>query len=538
MTMPELDLATLHEAIAEALAEQPCVITAQRTYSWRETTDRTRRFAAVLRANGLGGRKPVDNAWETGQDHLGLYLYNGAEYLEGVLGAHKASVAPFNINYRYTPTELAYLLRDAQAKAVLFGGYFAETLAAALTELDEAPLLIQVDDGSGAPLLDGALDYETALAAADPGQGVPESGPEDRHLLYTGGTTGMPKGVIWRVGDLVAGPLGVRKAASAAEVVERALRIRGRVLPAPPLMHGAGTGIAVGGWFSGATVVFPPSPERFDAGVLLDTCVQHEVTSIAIIGDAFGAPMVAELQARPRALPALKLIVNSGAALRDSLKDQLRELIPGVRISDMLGSSETGLHAKRGSGSATFSARGNTVLIDETRTRVVEPGSQEIGWLAQGGAIPMGYLGDPDKTAATFVTVDGRRFSVPGDRARLTEAGEFEFLGREATTINTGGEKVFAEEVEQVVRALPGVADAVVVGRPSERWGQEVVALYQSADDTVTTEQLRDGCRAALAGYKIPKVFLRVDRVGRHANGKADYAWAKAAAVSLPEELA
>ncbi|PXX58426.1 acyl-CoA synthetase (AMP-forming)/AMP-acid ligase II [Nocardia tenerifensis] len=538
MTVPEFDLATLHEAIAHALAEEPCVITAQRSHSWRETTDRTRRFAAVLRASGLGGRKPVDNAWETGQDHLGIYLHNGAEYLEGLLGAHKASVAPFNVNYRYTSAELAYLLRDAQAKAVLFGGHFAETLAAALGELEQSPLLIQVDDGSGAPLLDGALDYETALAAADPAQGVPSSGPEDRHLLYTGGTTGMPKGVIWRAGDLVAGPLGVRKAASVDEVVERALRIRGRVLPAPPLMHGAGTGPALGGWMSGATIVFPSSPERFDAAALLDTCVQQEVTSTVIVGDAFGAPLVAELEARPRALPALKLILNSGAALRDSLKDRLRELVPGVRISDMLGSSETGLHAKRGSGSSTFAARGNTVLIDETRTRIIEPGSDEVGWLAQGGAIPVGYLGDPDKTSATFVTVDGRRFSIPGDRARLTEAGEFEFLGREATTINTGGEKVFAEEVEHVVRALHGVADAVVVGRPSERWGQEVVALYQPVDDTVTTEQLRDGCRDVLAGYKIPKVFLRVDRVRRHANGKTDYAWAKAAAVSALQERA
>ncbi|MEU1208722.1 AMP-binding protein [Nocardia sp. NPDC005825] len=529
--MTEFDLATLHEAIAAALAEEPCVITADRTFSWHETTDRTRRLAALLRAHGLGGREPVGHAWETGQDHLGIYLHNGAEYLEGVLGAHKASVAPFNINYRYTPGELAYLLRDADAAAVLFGGHFAATLAAALAELDRRPLLIQVDDGSGAPLLDGALDYETALAAADPAQGAPASDPDDRHLLYTGGTTGMPKGVIWRVGDLVAGPMGVRKAESVDDVVQRALRIRGRVLPAPPLMHGAGTGIALGGWLSGATVVFQPHPHRFDAATLLDTCEQHGVTSMAIVGDAFGAPLVAELEARPRALPALRLIVNSGAALRDALKDRLRELIPGLRVSDMLGSSETGLHAKRGSGSSTFAARGNTALIDEIRTRTIEPGSDEIGWLAQGGCIPMGYLGDPDKTAATFVTVAGRRYSVPGDRARLTASGEFEFLGREATTINTGGEKVFAEEVEQVVRALPGVADAVVVGRPSERWGQEVVALYQLADPTVTVEQLRDGCREALAGYKIPKLFLRVDRVGRHANGKADYAWAKAAAV-------
>ncbi|QLY28868.1 AMP-binding protein [Nocardia huaxiensis] len=533
--MAEFDLATLHEAIAEVLADEPCVI-AQRTYTWRETTDRTRRLAAVLRGHGLGGRRDVENGWETGQDHLGVYLYNGPEYLEAVLGAHKASVAPFNINYRYTPTELAYLLRDADAKVVVFGGHFAPTLAEALQELDHPPVLLQVDDGSGAALLDGALDYESALAAADPADGIPAAGPDDRHLLYTGGTTGMPKGVIWRAGDLVAGPLGVRNVETLADAVARAVRIRGRVLPAPPLMHGAGTGIALGGWLSGATVVIQPHPERLDAATLLDTCAQHGVTSMAIVGDAFGVPLVTELEHSPRDLRGLRLIVNSGAALRDSLKDRLQELLPQIRVSDMLGSSETGLHAKRGADGKTFAARGNTALIDETRTRVVEPGSDEIGWLAQGGAIPVGYLGDPAKTAATFVTIDGRRYSVPGDKARVTADGTFEFLGREATTINTGGEKVFAEEVELVVRGLPGVADAVVVGRPSEKWGQEVVALYQAADLTVTDRQLRDGCREALAGYKIPKSFIRVDRIGRHANGKTDYAWANAAATSTAQE--
>ncbi|MFE3959313.1 AMP-binding protein [Nocardia sp. NPDC059091] len=534
--MAEFDLATLHEAIAAVLDDEPCVITDQHTYTWWETTERTRRLAAVLRGHGLGGRRAVENAWETGQDHLGVYLHNGAEYLESVLGAHKASVAPFNINYRYTPSELAYLLRDANVGAIVFGGHFAAVLAEALTELDRRPLLLQVDDGSGAALLDGAIDYESALEAVDPADGIPAAGPEDRHLLYTGGTTGMPKGVIWRVGDLVAGPLGVRNAETLEDAVIRAVKIRGRVLPAPPLMHGAGTGIALGGWLSGAAVVIQPHPERLDAAILLDTCERHAVTSMAIVGDAFGVPLVTELEARPRALSSLRLIVNSGAALRDSIKERMCELLPQLRVSDMLGSSETGLHAKRGADGKTFAARGNTVLIDETRTRLVYPGEDAIGWIGQGGTIPVGYLGDPDKTAATFVTIDGRRYSVPGDKARVTADGTFEFLGRDATTINTGGEKVFAEEVELVVRGLPGVADAVVVGRPSEKWGQEVVALYQAADLTVTDQQLREGCRQALAGYKIPKSFIRVDHIGRHANGKTDYAWANAAATSTAQE--
>ncbi|EMD23744.1 AMP-binding protein [Amycolatopsis azurea] len=532
--MPELDLASLHEAIAAELGDEPCVI-ARRVVSWREMTDRTRRLAAVLREHGLGRRAEHVEAWETGQDHLGVLLHNGSEYLEGVLGAHKASVAPFNINYRYTQEELAYLLRDAHPSVLLYAARFAPSLAEVLPQLDHSPLLLQVDDGTPGPLLPGALDYETALAGADPADGAPKTSPADAHLLYTGGTTGMPKGVIWRVGDLVAGPMGVRDRDGSAltdveQAVRRALAIRGRVLPAPPLMHGAGTGIALGGWLSGATVVIQPRPEHFDAATLLKTCERRHVTSMAIVGDAFGAPLVAELELRPRPLPDLRLIVNSGAALREEIKTRLKELLPQLRITDMLGSSETGLHAKRGSGNR-FAGKGNAVVLADDRARLLAPGDDEIGWLAQGGHIPRGYLGDRDKTAATFVTVDETRYSVPGDRARLLADGGIEFFGREATTINTGGEKVFAEEVEQVLRALPGVADALVVGRASERWGQEVVALYQSATEVPpTADELAAGCRERLAGYKVPKEFIRTDKVHRHDNGKADYTWARDAA--------
>lgn len=533
-TRTQLDLAAVHEAIAAELADEPCVIAqrpeGERTYTWRETTDRTRRLAAVLRAHGLGKRRPGRDTpdWETGQDHVGLYLHNGPEYLEGLLGAHKASVTPFNVNYRYGADELAYLLADARPAAMVYAARFAPVLAEVLTGLDHRLLLLQVADDSGEPLLDGARDYESALSAADPADGVPESSPDDRYLIYTGGTTGMPKGVIWRIGDLLAGPLGVR-VGSLDEAVARALKTRGRVLPAPPLMHGAGTGIALGGWLGGGTVVFQANPERYDAAVLLDACERHQVTTLAIVGDAFGTPLVEAIIERPRDL-ALRLVVNSGAALRAETKQRLRELVPGVRVSDVLGSSETGLHARRsGDGGSRFDSRGSAVVLDESRSRVLEPGADEVGWLAQGGTIPMGYLGDEDKTAATFVTVDGRRYSVPGERARVFADGGIEFLGREATTINTGGEKVFADEVEGVVGALPGVTDALVVGRLSERWGQEVVALYQ-ADQDLAVDLLAQGCRTKLAGYKVPKQFIRVAKIERHANGKADYAWAKAVA--------
>lgn len=534
--MAQLDLATVHEAIAAALGDEPCVISAAGAVSWRETTERTRRLAAVLRAHGLGTRRPDPADWATGQDHIGLYLHNGPEYLEGLLGAHKAALAPFNVNYRYTATELTHLLRDARAAALLYGARFAPVLAAVLPALDRPPLLLQVADGTGTPLLAGALDYEAALAAADPDDGLPDGRPDDRHLVYTGGTTGMPKGVIWRVGDMLAGPSGLRHRDGTPiddvdDAVARALTIRGRALPAPPLMHGAGSGIALGCWLGGGTVVIQPDPARYDAATLVDACAAHRVTTLAIVGDAFGAPLVAELEARPRALPELRLLVNSGAALRQELKDRLRELLPQLKISDVLGSSETGLHGKRAADGRSFAGKGGAVVLDETRTRVLAPGEEATGWMAQSGPIPLGYLGDPEKTAATFVRIGDRRCSVPGDRARVAADGAIIYLGRDATTINTGGEKVFAEEVEAVVRALPDVADAVVVGRESARWGQEVVALYRPAAGAAPThEQLAAGCRAALAGYKVPKEFVAVAQVGRHANGKADYAWARRAA--------
>jgi len=530
----QLDLATLHESIAAAIPDEPCIV-ADRTWTWSETTDRTRRLCAVLRGQNLGTRRPLSGepAWETGQDHLGILLHNGPEYLEALLGGHKASVVPFNVNYRYTADELTYLFRDARPAVLVYGARFAPVLAEVLPCLDRRPVLLQVDDGSGAQMLDGARDYEAALAAADPALGAPDSGPDDHHLLYTGGTTGQPKGVIWRVGDMVHGALGVRgrdglPITELELAVARALKVRGIVLPAPPLMHGAGGGIALGGWLGGGTVVFPPEPERFDAARLLDTCASHDVTTLMIVGDAFAAPIVDELERQPRTL-ALRVLVNSGAVLRDELKDRLRAQVPGLRIADMLGSSESGVHARRESEGRIFDGRGAVTVLSDDRSRLLEPGSEEVGWMATTGNIPLGYLGDAEKTAATFVSIGDQRFSVPGDRARRLADGRIEFLGREATTINTGGEKVFADEVEAVLCSMTGVTDAVVIGRDSERWGQEVVALV-ATDRALTDADLAAGCRAKLAGYKVPKAFVRVPAVGRHANGKTDYAWAREAA--------
>ena len=534
------DLATLHEAIAECRPHEPCFIGPDRTYSWREITDRSRKVASILRRAGLGfhrDRVVPDQPWRAPHDHLALLLHTGVEYLEALLGAHKARVAPFNVNFRYTAEELAAVFRDAAPAAIVFHARLAPALEQALRGFSARPLLLQVADDSGIDLVAGAIDYEAALAGAEAAELDPEPSPDDLHLLYTGGTTGAPKGVMWRIGDLVCGPLGVRDGDGAPlgleEAVARAVANNaGRVLTGPPFMHGAGTWFALGGWLSGAAVVMQRRPVRFDPADMLDTCERNGVTSVMVVGDAFASPLVEELRRAPRDLPELRVILNSGAPMRADLQAALEELAPGARLVDTLGSSETGQQATRsGSASRTFQPRGRAVVLDARRSRALAPGDPESGWLAQGGTIPLAYLNDEAKTRATFVTLDGARYAVPGDRARLLEDGSIELLGRDATTINTGGEKVFAEEVEAVVRSVPGITDAVVVGRPSPRWGQEIVAVIEvDPDTTLSDDDLRLRIARSLARYKLPKAFIRVPEVQRHPNGKSDYRWAQRAA--------
>ncbi|WP_018657465.1 AMP-binding protein [Actinomadura flavalba] len=524
-----LDLATLHDAIAAAVPDRPSLLWGARTRTWRETADRTRRLAGVLHAHGLGRRHDAPDPWRSPHDHLGLYLHNGPEYLEGLVGAHKARVAPFNINYRYVDEELVQLCTDARPAALLFHARFAATLARVLPKLDTRPLLLQVADGSGADLLPDALDYEQALADAAPI--TLDASPGDLQILYTGGTTGLPKGVLWRIGDLIAGPLAlVRRDGTPVEeldeAVERAVRSTARVLVAPPMMHGAGTWSALGAWCGGAPVVLPDRVDGLDADDLLDTAERHAVTRIPLVGDAFARPLLAALKARPRGLPALRTLLNSAAGLGADVRAELAALLPHVRVVDVLGSSESGFAVTR-VGDAPFVPSPGTWVLSADRTRRLSPGEDETGWLATGGRLPLGYLGDPARTAATFPVVAGRRVVVAGDRARLCADGTVEVLGREATTINTGGEKVFAEEVEGVLRAVPGVADALVVGRPSERWGTEIVAVLRAGAEPGDAA-LRDACAARLARYKIPKAFVRTDAGLRLPNGKADYAAARA----------
>ncbi|MCU1356520.1 MAG: AMP-dependent synthetase and ligase [Acidimicrobiales bacterium] len=542
----ELNLAEIHEALAAALGDRPCLVWRDQTWSWAEVTERSRRLANFLRSHGIGRTRALADCagWESPHDHVGLYLTNGNAYLEAQLAASKAGAAAFNVNYRYVADELAYLFRDSGASAIVYGGRYAETLADVLPRLDHSPLLLRVDDGSGDELLPGAIDYEAAIASGSPARPDVEWLPDDLYVLYTGGTTGNPKGVLWRQADFLVAALGVRRRdgtdhGSLDELVQPAVARNLATLPAPPLMHGAAMWNALSTWINGGTIVIQDTVDRLDPVDVLDTCERHHVTSLLIVGDAFARPLLDEQRARPRDLSSLRFVLTGGAILSPALRTDLLELIPQVRIVDVLGSSETGRQAVADTrsgddtGPTRFKPSATTAVLDDTLTHEVPVGEPEIGWLAQGGRIPRGYLGDEAKTKATFPEIDGRRWAVAGDRAAWRSDGTIELHGRESVTINTGGEKVFAEEVEQVLKHHPAVYDVLVVGRPSERWGQEVVAVVAARPGVpLDLEGLRDLAAGHLARYKLPKVLVLCTEVSRSPSGKPDYAWARAAAMA------
>lgn len=530
--MSGLNIAALHEAIADAIPDRDCIVWRDRALSWSVVNDRTRRLANGLLQRGIGGDPTaVEHGWQSPHDHVALLLTNGNEYLEAMLGCWKARTASINCNYRYTATELTHVLVDSAARAIVYHARFAPIVAEAMRSCPSVRVQVVVDDGSGIAPVDGSIDYETMLAGSSALRPPLDWSGDDRYVVYTGGTTGLPKGVLWRQDDFLASALGIT--GSEDDLVERARRPgRPRALPAPPFMHGAAHWNAISCWLSGGTVVIQSETDHLDPGDVLDTCEREQVGSVLIVGDAFARPLLDEQETRPRDLHRLRLLMTGGAILSPAIKRRFERLLPGVRIIDVLGSSETGRHGIQASGgdseasSPGFTPSTSTVVLDESRTRPLEPGEDQTGWLAQRGRVPLGYLGDPDKTAATFPVIDGVVHAVAGDRARLSPDGRLVLLGRESVTINTGGEKVHAEEVEQVLKAHPAVYDVLVVGRSSDRWGQEVVAVV-AVSTPVDDADLVAHAAEHLARFKVPKQIVRVDEISRSASGKPDYAWAR-----------
>ncbi|MGO9153328.1 acyl-CoA synthetase [Mycobacterium sp.] len=539
----EFNLAQVFAAVAAANPDRDCIVFGDRRSSFARTDERARRFARALHAWGFGAHRERSELapYESGQSHLGLYMANCNEFLEAMLGAYKARVAPFNVNYRYVADELVYLLDNAGADALMYHARFAPTLALALQQLPPMRL-IHVDDHSGNNPLPGAVRYEDLLASAskvsDESLHVVPS-PDDLYVLYTGGTTGMPKAVLWRQNDIYLNAMGGRTfgtseaVTSLHEIVERSRPEGPGSMTAAPLMHGAAQWAAFINLCAGRPFVMAPTTTHFDPAEVWALASRERVVSLSIVGDAFGRPLVDALESGEYDLSGLLVLVTGGAALSAPVKQRFVELLPHLTILDTGGSSESGAQMGQFSGrlqraSGRFAPNPGAVVVSADMTRILSPGDEEIGWLAQQGLIPLGYLGDPEKTARTFPVVEGIRHSVPGDRARWDADGQIELLGRDSVTINSGGEKIFAEEVEAAIAEHPAVYDVVVTGRPSVRWGNEVVAIVQLTDgQRVDAESIIAEAARHIARYKLPKDVIFCDRVQRSPSGKADYRWAK-----------
>ncbi len=527
------------ETVADTLPDAPALTHGTRTLTWSEFDRRADNLARFL----LGADVEY-------QDKVAIYLYNCSEYLETTFACLKLGLVPINTNYRYADDELIYLWENADSVAVVFHGAFVERIEGIRDRVTGVRTWLWVDDGTGS-CPPWAVPYQTAAGVDGNPSGRPgdpdrvrapwDRGPDDVYMLYTGGTTGMPKGVMWRQDDLFArlnsagfrrypeegGPDDVR-----AELVRSGPGMT--LMPACPLMHGTGGFTALECLSEGGRVVTLAS-RRFDPVELLDGVVREKVNGLVIVGDAFAKPILAALDAQPRRwdLTSLVGIISSGVMWSEDTKQGLLGHHPGMLLVDAFSSSEAvGMGSSVSSGSSAARTAqftlGPEVRVIDGDGHDVEPGSGRSGVLALAGRIPLGYYKDEAKTAATFRTIDGTRYSVPGDYAEVRKDGSIHLLGRGSVSINTGGEKVYPEEVEEAVKTVDGVGDAVVVGIPSERFGEEIVAVVELAPGTppgsVTPESVIDQVKSKLAGFKAPRRVLFVPTIGRSPAGKVDYA--------------
>jgi acyl-CoA synthetase (AMP-forming)/AMP-acid ligase II len=524
----EFNHADLFEGLADAIGDRVAVVCGADRMTYAELDAHANRLAHYLLSRGV----------RPGQ-HVGIHLYNGIPYIAAMLAALKIRAVPINVNYRYVEAELRYLYRDSDIVALLFDVEFDDRVGAVAPEVPELTTLIAVGGASAVP---GAVPYEEALAGRPETRGFPERSGDDVYIIYTGGTTGMPKGVMWRTEDLFmafggGNPYGEPRA-TPEEVIEAA-RASGPMImmAAAPLMHGAAQMATFIAWWMGATIVYV---RKFDAAEVLRTIEREKVFTINITGDAMARPLAEELAVGSYDVSSLVVVSSTGAILTGAVRDRLQEQLPNVMILDNFGSTESGYTASGVAGSSPESglrfqpnATAGLVVLNEL-FEPVKPGSEDMGIVARSGHIPIGYYNDPDKTARTFVTDrEGTRWLLTGDLARLEEDGTIAVFGRGSQCINTGGEKVFPEEVEAVLKGHPAVFDAVVTGIPDERWGNRVAAVIEPRPGVeITFAELDAHCRERLSGYKVPRTYAFVAEMVRSPAGKADYRWARETAKS------
>ncbi|MFJ7900142.1 acyl-CoA synthetase [Streptomyces sp. NPDC096198] len=535
----EYNLADLFESVVDVVPHREALVHLDHPGTGAE---RRLTYAQLDAAANRIGHRLLDSGIRPGE-HLGLQLYNGVEYLQTVLGCLKARIVPVNVNYRYMAEELAYLYVDTDLAALVVDAEFTDRVAAALPRCPGLRLVLRV----GAPSPDAAAlpaqGFADAEAAGSPERGFPARSPDDRFIICTGGTTGMPKGVVWRQEDLFFAGLG--GGAPNGEPVRRPAELAERVaaggdgitfFPAPPLMHGTSTLTAFIGFGFGQRIVLH---RRFAPVEVVRTVEQERVGVLSVVGDAMLRPLIDALSGPMKGADCSSLfsVSSSGAIMSDSVRARFQELVPGALLLNNFGSSESGFN-----GTATDDSgpeRGFRIRVN-SRTRVVDPVTREPvsagqpGRVAQRGHVPLGYYNDPEKTAETFFHRDGERWVLLGDMATVDEEGVVTVLGRGSQCINTGGEKVYPEEVEQALKAHPDVYDALVTGVPDAVWGNRVAAVVQLCEGAPrpTLQEIQAHCRPRLAGYKVPRQLVITDAVRRSPSGKADYRWAKEVAAA------
>ncbi|MFD3790268.1 acyl-CoA synthetase [Streptomyces cyaneofuscatus] len=537
----EYNLADLFESVVDVVPDREALLYvdhpgtgAERRLTYAELDAAANRIAHHLIGAGL---RPGE--------HLGLHLYNGIEYLQTVLGALKARLVPVNVNYRYVKEELVYLYRDADLSALVFDGEFDERVAAASAQAPALRHLVRVGSASPLPGLE-AVPFTEAEASGSPSRGFEPRSSDDQFIIYTGGTTGMPKGVMWRQEDLFFSGLGGgaptgEPVRSPQELAERVAAGGGGItfFPTPPLMHGTSTLTAFIGFNFGQRVLVH---RKFAPEEVLRTIEKEKVTSVSLVGDAMLRPLIDALNGPLRGTDCSSLfsVSSSGAIMSDSVRAEFQALVPTVMLLNNFGSSESGFN-----GTATADSgpeRGFRVQVN-ARTAVVDPATHEpvvpgeVGRIAQRGHVPLGYYNDPAKTADTFFRKGDERWVLLGDMATVDAEGIVTVLGRGSQCINTGGEKVYPEEVEQALKSHPDVYDALVAGVPDERWGSRVAAVLELrvGAPALDLDAVQAHCRTRLAGYKIPRALVLTDRIQRSPSGKADYRWAKAVAAAGTE---
>jgi acyl-CoA synthetase (AMP-forming)/AMP-acid ligase II len=513
------NLADLFESVVDAVGDREALVAAERRLTYAALDERANRLANHLTSLGVGAG-----------DAVGLQKVNGTEYAEAMIACFKIRAIPVNVNYRYVADELRHLFEDADILVNITNEQFANRVVDARTDRLEHVIVVE-------------RDYESALALSSSAREFGPRSSDDLYCAYTGGTTGLPKGVIWRHEDIFFAGMGGGDVMHAGNYISAPDELVSRIpdtgmvaLATPPLMHVSAHWLLFSLLFGGGKMVFTPEG-RFDPAAIWHLVGTEAVNMLIIVGDAMARPLADELANNTYDTSSLFVVGSGGAVLSPSTKEKLTALLPNAIVADGFGSSETGtMGTHRSTGAEgvqpTRFTMNDTVAVFDDDLQRVEPGSDTIGRLARRGHIPLRYHKDEQKTAATFATIEGERWVLPGDFARVRADGTIELLGRGSVCINTGGEKVYPEEVEAVVKGHPRVADAVVVGVPDERWGERVVAVIQPSDEPPTLDDIQSVCRAKLAGYKVPREIKIVDHVVRSPAGKTDYRWAKREAMS------